>query len=83
MGVDPDILNDFNAQSSVFNIQEMKDNSRAIEINEHPVYNFNPIEKIIGQASKIEELYKDLLQSERDKVELLKQTIDTLKKDKK
>lgn len=83
MGVDPGILKDFDASSTVFNIQEMKDHSQAIENNDHPIYNFNPIDKIVEQASKIEELYKDLLQSERDKVELLKRTIDTLTRDKK
>ena len=34
-------------------------------------YNFNPIDKIMEQASKIEELYKELLKSERDKIEVL------------
>jgi hypothetical protein len=52
----------------------MNDNAQAIETNDHPIYNFNPIDKIIEQASKIEELYKDLLQSERDKVRLLTET---------
>ncbi len=64
LGVAPEILKDFNAEASIFSIQEMKDSSQAI-------YNFNPIDKIMEQASKIEELYKELLKSERDKIEVL------------
>jgi transcriptional regulator with XRE-family HTH domain len=64
MGVSPEILRDFNAEASIFSIQEMKDSSQAI-------YNFNPIDKILEQTLKIEELYKELLKSERDKIEVL------------
>jgi len=68
MGVDPDILKDFDSSSTVFNIQEMNNNSQAqVELNDQASqnYNFNPIDKIIEQAPKIEDQYKDLLQSER------------------
>ena len=78
MGVEPEILKDFNASSSVFNIHEMKGHAQAIETNDHPVYNFNPIEKIIEQASSIEQLYKKLLKAEQEKVELLTATNTTL-----
>ncbi|NJN28530.1 MAG: helix-turn-helix transcriptional regulator [Cyclobacteriaceae bacterium] len=64
MGVSPDVLKDFSSEPSIFSIQEMRDSSQAI-------YNFNPIEKLMEQAAKIEELYKDLLKSERDKIEVL------------
>lgn len=67
MGVSPDVLKDYNAEAPIMNINEMRENSQAFNY----VYNFNPIEKIIEQASKIEELYKDLLKSERDKIEVL------------
>src|SRR5690606_27457464 len=72
MGVSPDILKDFNSEASIFSIQEMKDQSQAI-------YNFNPIDKIMEQAAKIEELYEGLLASEREKTTLLKSTIETLR----
>lgn len=78
MGVTPDVLNDFNSAPEVVNnIQEMNDNSSAG--NGHPIYNFNPIEKIVEQASKIEELYKDLLASERDKITILNNALESLK----
>lgn len=66
MGVSPDILRNFNMESPIFNIQEMKDQSS--------IYNFNPIEKILEQAAKIEDLYNDLLKVERDRVEELTNT---------
>lgn len=44
----------------------MRENSQA-----HYNNNFNPIDKIMEQSTKIEELYKELLQSERDKIDIL------------
>jgi hypothetical protein len=44
--------------------------------------NFNSIDKIMNQCSKIEELYERLLQSEQEKVKLLlkaNQTVPKLK----
>lgn len=80
MGVEPEILKDFDAASTVFNIQEMKDQSQAIEMNDqiNPTYNFNPIDKIMEQAATIEGLYKSLLKSEQEKVELLTESNKTL-----
>lgn len=66
MGVSPEILRNFNMESPTFNIQEMKDQSC--------IYSFNPIERILEQTAKIEELYKDLLKIERDRVEELTNT---------
>ena len=69
MGVSPDVLKNFNDESAV-NIfsNAFHDNSSA-----GVMYNptFNPIDKIMEQAEKIEELYKELLKSERDKFEFL------------
>jgi transcriptional regulator with XRE-family HTH domain len=67
MGVSPEVLKDFNSEGPIFNIQEMHDNSAGIMYNP----TFNPMDKIVEQASKIEELYKELLKSERDKIEVL------------
>ena len=60
------MLNDFSAEAPIFSIQEMRENSQA-----HYNNNFNPIDKIMEQSTKIEELYKELLQSERDKIDIL------------
>jgi transcriptional regulator with XRE-family HTH domain len=69
MGVSPDILRNFNMESQIFSIQEMRDSSQAIYN-----YNFSPIEKIVEQAAKIEKLYEDILKVEREKIELLANT---------
>lgn len=69
MGVSPDILRNFNMESQIFSIQEMRDSSQAIYN-----YNFSPIDKIVEQAAKIEKLYEDLLKVEREKIELLTNT---------
>ena len=80
MGVEPEILKDFNASSSVFNIHEMKGHAQAFEMNgqANQSNNFNPIDKIVEQASTIEGLYKSLLKSEQEKVEILTSTVKTL-----
>ena len=69
MGVNPEVLTDFSDEAAV-NIfsNAFHDNSSA-----GVMYNptFNPIDKIVEQAAKIEELYKELLQSERDKIDVL------------
>ena len=66
MGVSPEVLNDYSAEASVINIQEVRENAQTGYI-----YNFNPIDKILEQTSKIEELYKSLLRSEQEKIEIL------------
>lgn len=80
MGVTPDVLNDFNSAPEVVNniqeVHDLHDQSSAVNTG---TYNFNPIEKIVEQASKIEELYKDLLASERDKITILNNALESLK----
>lgn len=73
MGVSTEIFRNFNMESQIFSIQEMRDSSQAIYN-----YNFSPIDKIVEQAAKIEKLYEDLLKVEREKVELLTNTNKTL-----
>lgn len=75
MGVNPDVLKDFNSEAPIFNIQEMRENAQA-GYN----YNFNPIDKILEQSQKIEELHQELLRSERDKIEVLSQANQALQK---
>jgi hypothetical protein len=66
MGVSPEMIRNFNMEFPIFNIQEMKDQSN--------IYSFNPIEKTLEQAAKIEDLYKDLLKVEGGRVEELTNT---------
>jgi transcriptional regulator with XRE-family HTH domain len=74
MGVNPEVLQDYNAEAPIFNIQEARENAQTGYI-----YNFNPIEKIMEQSSKIEELYRALLKSEQDKNEFLSNTNNDLR----
>lgn len=67
--VTPETIQNLDEESAVNIISnsftDFKDNSNASAMNYSCEFNFNPIEKVI-------ELYERLLQSERDKVELLK-----------
>ena len=64
LGVSPEVIRDFDVERAIYNINNIRDNTfeqGATSIAQQ----FNPIEKII-------ELYERLLQSEREKVDLLK-----------
>jgi transcriptional regulator with XRE-family HTH domain len=68
LGVSVDAIMNFNDEISAFTIQNMNDNSQAIY-----QYNFNPIDKIV-------ELYDRLLQSEREKINILESMLNKGKK---
>ena len=64
LGVSSEVIRDFDVERAIYNINNIRDNTfeqGATSIAQQ----FNPIEKII-------ELYERLLQSEREKVDLLK-----------
>jgi len=64
LGVSSEVIRDFDVERAIYNINNIRDNTfeqGATSIAKQ----FNPIEKII-------ELYERLLQSEREKVDLLK-----------
>ena len=64
LGVSPEVIRDFDVERAIYKINNIRDNTfeqGATSIAQQ----FNPIEKII-------ELYERLLQSEREKVDLLK-----------
>ena len=64
LGISPEVIRDFDVEKAIYNINNIRDNTfeqGATSIAQQ----FNPIEKII-------ELYERLLQSEREKVDLLK-----------
>lgn len=68
LGVTVDAIKSFNEDAVVFHIQSMNDQSSA----NYQYYN-NPIEKVI-------ELYERLLQSERDKNEILTKNLEAATK---
>lgn len=64
LGVSPELIRNFDEQKAVYNINNFRDNT--LEQGSTAIaQQFNPIEKIV-------ELYERLLNSEREKVELLK-----------
>ena len=68
LGVSPQVIRDFDLERAIYNINSYKD-ATISDGGTTTVYaasqQFNPIEKIV-------ELYERLLQSEREKIELLK-----------
>ena len=63
LGVSAEAIKNFSEEVLIFHIQNMNDNSTAYSYNYQCHY--NPLDKVV-------ELYERLLQSEREKVELLK-----------
>jgi transcriptional regulator with XRE-family HTH domain len=64
--VSPEAIKNFAEENIAFQIQNMNDNSQAIYN-----YNFNPLDKYIEAIEENKKLYERLLQSEREKIELL------------
>lgn len=63
LGVSAEAIKNFSEDVLIFHIQNMHDNASAYQYNYQCHY--NPLDKVV-------ELYERLLQSEREKVELLK-----------
>ena len=64
LGVSSEVIRDFDVERAIYNINNIRDNTFE-QVATSIAQQFNPIEKII-------ELYERLLQSEREKVDLLK-----------
>ena len=72
LGVTSDAIKAFTADS-VFNyFNTFHDNSGAGAWSSHGTFNFNPIDKLIEVFEENKKLYEQLLKSEREKVDLLK-----------
>ncbi len=65
LGVSPELIRDFDAEKTVYNIDNSYKDATISEGGTAIVLQINPIEKIV-------ELYEYLLNSEREKIELLK-----------
>lgn len=63
LGVSADVIKNFDEEKSIYNINNIRDNSFA-EGSTSIAQQFNPIEKVI-------ELYERLLKSEREKIDIL------------
>ena len=64
LGVTPEVIRDFDVERAIYNINNIRDNTFE-EGSTSIAQQINPIDKIV-------ELYERLLQSEREKVEMLK-----------
>ena len=64
LGVAPEVIRDFDVERAIYNINNIRDNTFE-QGSTSIAQQINPIDKIV-------ELYERLLQSEREKVEILK-----------
>lgn len=64
LGVTPEVIRDFDVERAIYNINNVRDNTFE-QGSTSIAQQINPIDKIV-------ELYERLLQSEREKVEILK-----------
>ncbi|MCI1682700.1 MAG: helix-turn-helix transcriptional regulator [Bacteroides sp.] len=66
LGVAPEVIRDFDVERAIYNINNIRDNTFE-QGSTSIAQQFNPLDKIV-------ELYERLLQSEREKIELLKKS---------
>ncbi|MBT2561341.1 transcriptional regulator [Pedobacter sp. ISL-68] len=70
LGVPVEAIRNYNEESVVINIQNMNDTSGVYN------YNFNPLDKCMELVEENKNLYNQLIQSEREKVEMLQKLLD-------
>jgi len=68
----PEAISRFNEEAAVNFFNTFNDNSVSHVIGNYGTYNFNPVEKWMEALEENKKLYERLLQSEREKIELLK-----------
>jgi transcriptional regulator with XRE-family HTH domain len=71
LGVSSEAIQKFSEEVLIFHIQNMYDNSSAYTYNYQ--CHFNPLDKFLEVVEENKKLYERLLESEKEKVELLKQ----------
>jgi transcriptional regulator with XRE-family HTH domain len=73
--VSPEAIKNFNDEATINNINNTYENSPVTMFN----YQFNPIEKYIEMVERNTQLYERLLQTEREKLELLERMLNERK----
>jgi transcriptional regulator with XRE-family HTH domain len=73
--VSPEAINKFNEEAAVNFFNTFNDNSISHVIGNYGTYNFNPIDKWMEALEENKKLYERLLQSEREKVEILQKSV--------
>jgi transcriptional regulator with XRE-family HTH domain len=72
LGITSEAIKNF-TEESIFNyFNTFNDNSGAGAWSTYGTFNFNPIDKLVEVFEENKKLYEQLLQSEREKVEILK-----------
>lgn len=74
LGVTKEAIQNFDEESTIYNIVTNNSNNTSVSGTNY-YCTFNPLEKYIEAIDKIEKLYQDLLKSEKEKVELLKEQL--------
>ncbi|ADQ17068.1 helix-turn-helix domain protein [Leadbetterella byssophila DSM 17132] len=64
-------IKNFDEERAIFNIQNNYDNA-----NQNVNYQFNPVDKLFQVIEENKALYERLLQSEREKVEILQKVLE-------
>ncbi len=66
-------IKNFDEEAAIVYLNTFNDNSVSHVIGNYGTYNFNPIEKWVEALEENKKLYERLLESEREKVALLKE----------
>jgi len=74
--VPAEAIKNFDEDTAIAYFNTFNDHSVSHVIGNHGTYNFNPIDKWVEALDENKKLYERLLQSEREKVELLQKVLD-------
>ena len=77
--VPTEAIKNFDEKAAISYINTFNDSSVSHVIGNYGTYNFNPIEKWIEALEENKKLYERLLQSEKEKVEMLQRMLDERK----
>ena len=72
LGVSSEAIKNYSDEAVIYNIQNNYEGSNNHGANIGHQFNFNPIDKLVELFEENKKLYERLLQSEKEKVELLK-----------
>jgi transcriptional regulator with XRE-family HTH domain len=72
LGVTAEAIKNFSEEAVINYFNTFNDSSGAGACSNYSTFNFNPIDKLVELFEENKKLYERLLQSEREKVELLK-----------
>ena len=74
LGVTKEAIQNFDEEKIIYNIVTNNSNNTSVSGTNY-YCTFNPLEKFVEAVDKIEKLYQDLLESEKEKVAILKEQL--------